>query len=138
MKWVPPESWAEMNRQNETNLHNIKGWPEFLFTKVARNALSIGMILGAVIAPWWLRRNPRFCQPGQINFWLWPSSQSAAVAVLAVASNIPKRLMKNFDVQIPWQYYGPNDGELKECLFTLFILLYAIVLLRTLRAQTAK
>jgi hypothetical protein len=138
LKWVPPESWAEMNRQNETNLHNIKGWPEFLFSKVARNGLSIGMILGSVIAPWWLRRNPQLCQPSGINFWLWPSSQSAAVAVLAVVSNIPKRLMKNFGVEIPWQYYGPNDGELKECLFALFILLYAIVLFRTLREQAGR
>ena len=138
MKWVPPESWAEMNRQHETNLHNIKGWPEFIFGKLARNGLSIGMIVGSLVAPWWLRRNPQFCHPGSINFWLWPSAQSAVVAVLAVVSNIPKRLMKNFGVEIPWNYYGPNDGELKECLFALFILLYAFVLFRTLRAQATR
>jgi hypothetical protein len=138
LEWKTPELWSEINNQDETNLHNLEGWPQFIFGKVARNGLSIGMIGGAVIAPWWLRRNPQFCQPSTINFWLWPSCQSAAVAVLAVVSNIPKRLMKNFGVEIPWNYYGPNDGELKECLFALFILLYAIVLFRTLRAQATR
>ena len=137
IQWTPPETWAEINRQNETNLHNLKGWPEFIFTKVARNFLSIGMIVGSVLAPWWLRQNPTLCKIGSIHFWLWPSAQSAPVAILAIISNIPKRFMKNFDVNISWEYYGHNDGELKECLFALFILLYAIVLWRTLRSQQA-
>ena len=135
IEWKTPEAWSEMNNQNETNLHNLQGWPEFLFSKIARNGLSIGLIIGSVVAPWWLRKNPQFCIPGKINFWLWPSSESAIVAILAVASNLPKRLLKNFGVEIPWLYYGPADGELKECLFALFIMMYAIVLLRTLRAQ---
>jgi hypothetical protein len=133
IKWIPPESWEAINRQNETNIHNIKGWPEFIFSKVIRNVLSIGAIVGSIIVPWWLRRNPSLCQQCSINFWLWPSSQTALIAVIAVTCNIPKRLAKNFGVQIPWEYYGPNDGELKECFFALFILLYALVLWRVVR-----
>lgn len=135
MSWMPPENWSAINSQSETNLHNIKGLPELILGRIARNALSIGLILGAVAAPWWLRRNPGLSQPGSVNFWIWPSSQTAPLAILAVASNIPKRLLKNLDVQIPWNYYGPNDGELKECFFALFIMLYALVLLRSFRSM---
>jgi hypothetical protein len=78
---------------------------------------------------------PAFCQPGGLNYWIWPSSQTGPLAILAVASNIPKRFMKNLNMEIPWQYYGPNDGELKECLFALFLMLYALVLLRTFRSR---
>jgi hypothetical protein len=134
VKWTTPETWTEINSQNETNLHNLKGWPEYIFTEVSRNLLSTAMVLGAIIVPWWLRRNPRLCKPDSPNFWLWPSSQSGPLAVLAVVCNIPKRFLHNFDIEVPWRYYGVDDGELKECLFALFILLYAIVLLKTLRS----
>jgi hypothetical protein len=135
MKWAPPENWSEINRQNETNLHNIKGLPELILGRIARNGLSIGLIVGAVVVPWCLRMYPAFCQPGGLNYWIWPSSQTGPLAILAVASNIPKRFMKNLNMEIPWQYYGPNDGELKECLFALFLMLYALVLLRTFRSR---
>jgi hypothetical protein len=128
MNWSPNESWSEINRQHETNIHNLKGWPEFFFTKLARNALSIGMILGSVVAPWWLRKNPGLCLQGTFNYWLWPSVQSAPLAILTNIFTIPTRAAKSFDVEISWLYYGPSAGELKECLIALFILNYALTL----------
>ncbi len=124
--WTAPAEFAELNRQRETNLHNLKGWTEFIFTTLARNGLCIGVIVGSIIAPWWLRRRPSPL-PASLNFWLWPASQSAFVAILVNASVLPRKIARKIvghDLPVP--YIGHDDGEMKEVLIALFFLLYAV------------
>jgi hypothetical protein len=115
-----------MNKQRETSLHNVEGWAEFLFTKVARNGLCVGALVGSVLAPWWLKKRPHLTPPGSLHFWLCPSSYAALVAVMANMTVVPRKIARFWDHQLP-HYYGLDYGEMKECYLALFIMLYALV-----------
>jgi hypothetical protein len=131
-QWTTPEEWKAINKQRETSLHNVEGLSEFLFTKVARNGLCFGAIFGSIIAPWWLRRRPHLTLPGSLHFWLWPSSQTAMVALMANLTVVPRKIARIWDYQLP-HYYGMDDGEMKECYLALYIMLYALVMWRMSR-----
>ena len=45
--WATPEGWAEMNRQQETNLHNVSSW----FNHKPRLVLNIAVFVASVIVP---------------------------------------------------------------------------------------
>ena len=52
--WDTPEYWRELNRQEETNLHNINSW----FNQKPRTLLEIGVLLGGIVAPLLHRFDP--------------------------------------------------------------------------------
>lgn len=134
-QWTAPEEWKELNRQRETNLHNLKGWSEFIFTTLARNGICIGALAGSLVMPWWLRRKPQPA-PGSLHFWLWPASQSAFVAVLLNASVLPRKIARKIlHTDLPIPYIGHDDGEMKEVLIALFFLLYALTQWQMSRRQ---
>lgn len=135
--WTTPEEWKQLNHQRETNIHNIMGWTEFIFTTLVRNGLCIGVLVGSLLAPWWLRKR-QAPAPGSLNFWLWPASQSAFVAILVNASVLPRKISRKIIGQdLPVPYIGHDDGEMKELLIALFFMLYAIVQWRLSRQQRA-
>jgi hypothetical protein len=45
--WNTPEYWTEVNRQQETNLHNTY----YVFEKLPRNLLEIGILIGGLGVP---------------------------------------------------------------------------------------
>ena len=45
--WNTPEYWAEVNRQQETNLHNTYA----VFEKYPRAVLELGVLIGGIIIP---------------------------------------------------------------------------------------
>jgi len=135
-QWTTPDGWKEINKQDETSLHNVDGWAEFLFTKVARNGLCSGALIGSILAPWWLRKKPALVVPGTLHFWLWPSSQAAFVAVMANLTVVPRKIAKFWEYQLP-HYYGLDDGEMKECYLAIFIMMYALVQWRMIRVKAA-
>jgi hypothetical protein len=49
--WSTPESWAKLNDQNETNLHNTSSWLD----QKPRLILELGVIFGGIIFPLILR-----------------------------------------------------------------------------------
>ncbi|MGE3626076.1 MAG: hypothetical protein AB7G34_06845 [Hyphomicrobiales bacterium] len=57
--WQTPEYWSQINRQQETNLHNTLD----LFDKKPRALLEIGVLIGGLVIPAlaafqpWIRRN---------------------------------------------------------------------------------
>ncbi|SKA99275.1 hypothetical protein SAMN02745166_02891 [Prosthecobacter debontii] len=128
--WSTSEGWQEVNRQRETNLHNLTGGVEFFFTKVLRNALSTGCIVGGLLIPWLYTRlgltfATKDMRSHKIQFWLWPSIRSALVGILVNTIGVPAKIANHFEMAIPG-YYGLQSGELKEALIALFILLYAV------------
>jgi len=124
--WTTPDEWKAINKQDETSLHNVEGWAEFLFSKLARNGLCSGALIGSILIPWWLRRKPALAAPGTLHFWLWPSGHSAFVAVMANMTVVPRKIAKFWEYQLP-HYYGLDDGEMKECYLAIFIMMYALV-----------
>lgn len=132
--WITPEEWAEMNRQGETNLHNVKGGLEFFFTKVAREGLSLAAILGGVVIPFFLHRRNADPAPQSLGFWLWPSLAGALVALLSAGIRLPNTIARVFghEENLP-RFVNEDIGEMKECYLALFILLYALTQHRMLR-----
>ena len=49
LHWNTPEYWAMVNRQEETNLHNIYIYPAF--EQWPRAVLEIGVVIGGIIVP---------------------------------------------------------------------------------------
>lgn len=127
-----PEKLMELNRQHETNIHNINGTVEFIFTKVIRSGLSVGCIVGGLVIPLILTlKKPAFAV-GSLNFWLWPSLGAAFVSVLVNTVGVPNKIANHFDTVLS-NYYGPHTGEMKEAFLALIILLYAVTQYRVAR-----
>ncbi|HCN27878.1 MAG TPA: hypothetical protein DIT64_03660 [Verrucomicrobiales bacterium] len=137
-KWVTPEEWKEMNRQGETNLHNIKGGVEYFFTKVAREGLSLATIIGGILVPLHLRRKKADFTPGTLWFWVWPSLGGALTALLSATIRLPNSIAHQFGkVDCLPPFLGEDIGEMKECYLALFILLYALTQFRITRRLPA-
>jgi hypothetical protein len=45
--WETPTEWAALNRQQETNLHNVYD----IFDKTPRNVLMLGVVIGGLLMP---------------------------------------------------------------------------------------
>lgn len=132
-----PEKMMEINRQHETNIHNINGTVEFIFTKVIRSALSIGCVVGGLVIPFILcRKKVRFA-PGSLHFWLWPSFSGAFASLLVNTVGVPNKIANHFESTLP-SYYGPHTGEMKEAFLALIILLYAVAQYRVSRQMKVK
>lgn len=131
-----PEKLMEINRQHETNIHNINGTVEFIFTKVIRSGLSIGCVVGGLVIPFILSRKKVQFAPGSLHFWLWPSLSAALASVMVNTVGVPNKIANHFDSKLP-NYLGPLTGELKEAFFALIILLYAVAQYRVSRQMKA-
>ncbi len=137
-RWVTPEEFKELNSQRETNLHNLKGGIEFFFTKVAREVLSLGTIVGGFLLPVWFKRRGVVFRRDSLQFWIWPSTACALAAVLSATIRLPNTIAHQFglDDRLP-PLLGEDIGEMKECYLALFLLLYALGQCRLLRQPSA-
>ncbi len=130
--WVTPEELKTLNRQGETNLHNMRGGLEFFFTKIAREGLSFGTIVGGILVPLYLRKRRSEFAPGTLLFWLWPPLGGWLAALLSATVRLPNTIAHEFglgDGSLP-KFIGEDIGEMKECFLALFILIYAIAQFR--------
>jgi hypothetical protein len=137
--WVTPEDLKTLNRQGETNLHNMRGGLEFFFTKVAREGLSFGTIVGGILVPLYLRRRRSAFAPGTLQFWLWPPLGGWLAALLSATVRLPNTIVHELGMnedRLP-KFIGEDIGEMKECFLALFILIYAIAQLRLFRRPAA-
>jgi hypothetical protein len=136
-RWVTPEEFKELNRQGETNLHNLKGGIEYFFTKIAREVLSLGTILGGFVLPVWFKRRGVEFRRDSLHFWIWPPAACALTAVLSATVRLPNNIAHQFNAvdRLP-PFLGSDIGEMKECYLALFLMLYALGQFRHLR-QTA-
>lgn len=122
--WNTPSYWSEINRQQETNLHNTSAWfnqrPKLLFD----NAMYIGGLLIPFIQLW----TGPFRRP--LLALLTPSLAIAPVALIALTFKLIDTLGKNvLDASI---YTRPS--EVMETFQYLYMLYYVIVLRRRLAA----
>lgn len=118
--WETPGSLRQLNRQAETNLHNLRGGLGFFFSRGCSAALSLAVVvaaLGGLWAAWRGRGGPA---------WLWPPAGCALAAFLSAAVRVPRLLAEADGMEALPPLYGIAMGELKECLQALFILLYAL------------
>ena len=122
--WSTPEYWAQINRQQETNFHNMSSW----FNHKPWTALEIGMIVGGLAAPLMLARLlPHL--PARLlvlvpNLALLPTL--AGYALFKVKATLDKKLDLAMAVVRP--------AEATETFIYLFLMFYIIILSRRLEA----
>lgn len=131
--WGTPEWFAEHNKENETNLHNINSW----FNQKPRVMVQLWILVGGFIVPmfwdWPKRATAKLIPP-----ILWPGKETAGMALFT--SIIP--LMEWICLAVPgWQFIAEfvRFSEIQEIFFGWFMMLYALDLVgRMKREQAAK
>lgn len=123
--WGTPEYWTEINRQAETNLHNVSHW----FNQRPRLALEAGILIGGIIIPLIQARTGPFRQP--LLALLTPPVQLTAVALVALVVKVINHLGKGEVVEGTLLI---RPSEALETFIYLFLLYYVIVLGRRLNA----
>jgi len=118
--WNTPEYWADLNRQDETNLHNTM----HLFGKKPRALLEIGILVGGIILPLLALFYPAI----RANRW---SLFIPAIAILPAA--LGAALFKGMDalqkkLEIPSLVQRPSEAT--ESFLYLFLLFYLILFAR--------
>jgi hypothetical protein len=121
--WRTPDTWATLNDQAETNLHNISSWLD----QKPRTLLEIGVILGGIAVPLAALQRPR------IRRLRWavilPPLFCLPAALVAEFARFSERLLAALGYQL-YPFHRPS--EVQEFYFYLFILLYAVALRRRL------
>lgn len=113
LQWATPDSWAEINDQNETNLHNTSDWLD----QKPQALLQIGVLVGGLIIPALRRFKPavlpqKFAAIYPLNFVV----PTACVALfLKLADTIQDRL----DQALFWRV-----SEVLEIYIYAFVALY--------------
>ncbi len=124
MGWTAPETWAEINDQQETNLHNVHP----VFDQLPRLLLSLGILVGGVIMPLYRRFREIELTIENRFYWQWPTIDCLTAGLL---------------VTLIRPVYGPldlefiNTGETKENFIALFILLYCVSLRTRIKREFA-
>ncbi len=126
--WQTPESLAAINKQQETNLHNING-----FGNKARTVLSALIFIFGGLMPLfrWFKYKKLHSDRDKKMWWLWPSFTCVSVGLLSFVITLPQRLSK-IGFKIP---HPGNIAEIKECMVTLFFLIFIVTLFLRLHPE---
>ena len=118
--WRTPDYWAELNRQQETNLHNITD----AFDKKPRLLLELGTFCGGLLVPFAALFSSRIRR----NRWslFLPADAMVPVSLGVVLFKSFHFIEKTFAMQMP--VFRP--AEATETFLYLFILFYLIVFAR--------
>jgi hypothetical protein len=122
--WNTPAYWSEINRQQETNLHNTSPW----FNQRPKLLFDTAMFVGGILVPLAQLWTGTFRKP--LLALLTPSLVIAPAAMIALAFKIVDDLGK--DVLGYALYTRPS--EVVETFQYLYMLYYVVVLRRRLRA----
>ena len=153
--WETPETFVELNRQQETNLHNLEllkygPWVDLLddvVSNIPRQMMLMFTIVGGIILPVVLRR--RLSRPGaREGFWYWmvPTTHLVLPSLVAAFSTVPEKLYKATLRGTPhaWARDGyaylafiAPAGEFKEYCFAMVMLLYLLSVYLRLRSLPA-
>ncbi len=124
------EAYQQLNRQKETNVHNLEGIYGGLFDKIPRTLLTVGIFFGGILFPFIKDRLPDL-----IRRYV-PGKDVLLTSILAVFITLPPKIYKmvtgtklkfdsepgtskSFEVRF-------DGGEMKEMYIALFILLFVI------------
>ena len=118
--WSTPEYWAQVNDQQETNLHNTSSWLD----QKPRLILELGIIFGALVAPI-LKKYGLLKLPEKLDI-LMPSPKLAVIALLILVPKLLEKLFELVDIAI-----FARISEIQEVYMFYFVLIYLIMLKTT-------
>jgi len=118
--WPTPEAWMAVNDQKETNLHN-----SFTFLdQVPRVLLSLAIVIGGLFYPLFNRKKEGNKDISTSFLALiMPSSLCVTAASVVLLISVHDKLYGLFQLDMP-TVLQINDGEVKESLIAMFILVY--------------
>lgn len=121
--WESSEAWKAFNDQHETNLHNSDKYGPLL-DQLPRNLLTIGILVGAVIAPIRRRIKGVTLDPQSIHFWIWPTWVCLPIGIIAVAITWPEGIYERVTGREDPERFNITSGEVKEWCIAFFLMLY--------------
>lgn len=124
LQWATPESWGQINDQNETNLHNTSAWLD----QKPKILLQIGVLVGGLILPALQKWKPEKL-PAKFAV-IYPSAQVVPVAALAVAV----KLIDEIQEVVTWRIFW-RSSEVLELYIYYFVLIYLLVMWKRLNAR---
>ena len=121
-RWQTPQPWAAINKQDETNIHNVSP----MFDSKPRLLFSVGVLVGAVIYP--LSARARRALDRVVPREIWPSIVCAPAAIIGLAAGLPERMARLVTDAPPALLVIPEPGEVKELYLAVVLALYAATL----------
>lgn len=129
--WATPQEMAQLNDQDETNLHNISSW----FDQKPRLLLELWVLIGGLILPLkrglWRQSAPR---RDDWRDWFWPTWVCFPTALLTILVRMPERLIKWGLMEHHLKYNLPYS-EVQEYYFALFLCIYLASVYTRLQSQ---
>lgn len=94
--WATPADYAAINRQGETNLHNLSSLSE----ELPKTMLIAAALFGGIIWPIYasVKKVGPYLGTGWFS-WIWPSSQIWPAAALTWVMRIAERVLVNTDLE---------------------------------------
>ena len=126
--WSTPERWAEMNRQNETNLHNT----HYLFNQFPQTLLYTAILVGGFILPLWGWARRELARLVPLVGYLVPPAAILPVSISALTFKQIDRLQKSRIVTDILE----RPSEATETFYYMFILFYLIMLRQKIKQDT--
>jgi hypothetical protein len=126
--WNTPEYWAEVNRQEETNLHNTYA----IFEKWPRAILEVGILIGGLLIPFAAMLDRRV-RANRLSLF-FPAAALIPAAVGSMAFKLIDVLYQKSDMGELIQ----RPSETIELYLYFFILAYLIVFTRRIHALEAE
>lgn len=125
--WGSPEFFVDLNKQAETNLHNVNP----LFGRIPKAIIEILMVVTGLYYAIALAKNP---PPfGSRRYWLLPTFTVFPTCVLAVVCRLLNRYERWADVDLAIRW-----GEIQEYHIACFMLLYLLAIWHRLDRVSAR
>jgi hypothetical protein len=127
--WGTPEPIAELNKQNETNLHNMSTW----LNMKPRTLVEIWILVGGLIIPAARlfekpRPMPPRPDPGRAEDWFWPTTPGIAAAGMNIVGRAFDAARHRFDEESPAfeTLTQLGSSEAREFFIALFLSVWLI------------
>jgi len=128
--WEAGETFREINKQQETNLHNTSSW----LNQKPRAFVEWGVIIAGLILPLRRRLRGSRSEPSEFSYWFWPTNIVVPTALIFFILECSYYYQKVTREVIPgWLF----DREVKEYYVALFLSLYLISICIRLKKRAA-
>lgn len=123
-QWNTPEKWAELNTQSETNFHNMSQ----LLNRVPRSILEVGILVGGLVIPAFLKWNPAKLPEQFSPIYPWP--KIAFFSAIAFIIKFLEQFPGWFDIKFFWR-----KSEVMEVFLYYFIFLYLVSIFQKWKSE---
>lgn len=121
-----PGEYGALNYQGEMNLHNLDHWFfKLMFDRLPRALITLGIFVVGIVLPF-----RRSLLPPRLQRYI-PGKELVLISLLAVFVTVPNKIMR----AATSGQSGFDAGEMKEFYIALFILMFSLHFLRSLRVR---